>query len=411
MFKTDKGQILKFKESFNKDDFDILPKRERPKFDIGEYVKLNRNFFYRHVDIEKPKSNGWEVEDVKEISGGFKYYVVNSDYFDGEDDEQEGFWVWDDEIKKDDKGKFKESYKKFGKKFSEGHAKGEHLYSVIVKKPGGWDGSFQVNAMNGDEALEKAKARLGRGSRILRIEDIGEYKAFDADDYAGFDESYGDDTILDVPVTNEEKELASFLEQEIHEKLGLACSCEPHNPGEEMHIEIFVSTPDDEDSDIDQICEDLEELVNKIGSAENEKWGKANFNLISDDEIFGEVWPIEGEYSESNVHESTSDWFDEKYGWLQKDIPEECVMDCSGPGRKDDAVAYWVDELKFYIPQPLIEKAKNYLREFGAWEEDELDQWAETEDVEHQLAQHILWCFCCDLREGNVEAGELYLGH
>ena len=46
--------------------------------------------------------------------------------------------------------------------------------------------------MNGDEALEKAKARLGRGSRILRIEDIGEYKAFDADDYAGFDESGSD---------------------------------------------------------------------------------------------------------------------------------------------------------------------------------------------------------------------------
>lgn len=296
LFKTDKGQILKFKESFNKDDFNILPKREQPKFDIGEYVKLNRNFFYRHVDIEKLKPNGWEVEDVKEISGGFKYYVVNSDYFDDEDDEQKGFWVWDDEIKKDSKGKFKEA-KKFGKKFYENHEKGEHLYSVIVKKPGGWDGSFQVNAMNGDEALEKAKARLGRGSRILRIEDIGEYKAFDADDYAGFDES------------------------------------------------------------------------------------------------------------------SDGGWFDEKYGFLQKDIPEECVMDCSGPGRKDDAVAYWVDELKFYIPQPLIGKAKNYLREFGAWEEEELDQWAETEDVEHQLAQHILWCFCCDLREGNVEPGELYLGH
>ena len=28
LFKTDKGQILKFKESFNKDDFNILPKRE-----------------------------------------------------------------------------------------------------------------------------------------------------------------------------------------------------------------------------------------------------------------------------------------------------------------------------------------------------------------------------------------------
>ena len=73
--------------------------------------------------------------------------------------------------------------------FNESLQKDEHLYSVIVKKPGGWDGSFQVNAMSSDEALEKARARIGRGSKILRIEDIGEYKAFDADDYAGFNES------------------------------------------------------------------------------------------------------------------------------------------------------------------------------------------------------------------------------
>ena len=39
-------------------------------------------------------------------------------------------------------------------RFNESHPKGEHLYSVIVKKPGGWDGSFQVNAMSSDDALE-----------------------------------------------------------------------------------------------------------------------------------------------------------------------------------------------------------------------------------------------------------------
>lgn len=61
-------------------------------------------------------------------------------------------------------------------RFKESHQKGEHLYSVIVKKPGGWDGSFQVYAMSSDEALEKARAKIGRGSKILRIEDIGEYK-------------------------------------------------------------------------------------------------------------------------------------------------------------------------------------------------------------------------------------------
>ena len=71
----------------------------------------------------------------------------------------------------------------------EDHAKGEHLYSVIIKKPGGWDGSFQVNTMSKDEALEIARSRIKRGDRILRIEDIGEYRAFDDEPYAGFDES------------------------------------------------------------------------------------------------------------------------------------------------------------------------------------------------------------------------------
>lgn len=71
----------------------------------------------------------------------------------------------------------------------EDHAKGEHLYSVVIKKPGGWDGSFQVNAMSKDEALNIARSRIKRGYRILRIEDIGEYRAFDDEPFAGFDES------------------------------------------------------------------------------------------------------------------------------------------------------------------------------------------------------------------------------
>ena len=224
------------------------------------------------------------LDDIKEHATPYMAYTA----FDG----KEEF----DESVNESRKLFKASKGK-ALKFKEDHAKGEHLYSIVIKTEEGWEASFQVNAMNDKEAEEKARTHMKDGEEILHIYDVGEYKAFDADEYAGFDES------------------------------------------------------------------------------------------------------------------ADGGWFDEKYGFLQKDIPEECVVDCSGPGRKDDAVAYWVDELKFYIPQPLIEKAKNYLREFGAWEEDELDQWAETEDIEHQLAQHVLWCFCCDLAEGNVEPGELYLGH
>ena len=70
-----------------------------------------------------------------------------------------------------------------------------------------------------------------------------------------------------------------------------------------------------------------------------------------------------------------------------------------------------MDKLKFYIPDNLIEQAMDYLREFGAWEEFELQEWADTEDLEHNLAEHVLWCFCCDVAEGNLSQGELYLGH
>ena len=70
-----------------------------------------------------------------------------------------------------------------------------------------------------------------------------------------------------------------------------------------------------------------------------------------------------------------------------------------------------MDKLKFYIPENLIEQAMDYLREFGAWEEFELQEWADTEDLEHNIAQHVLWCFCCDVAEGNLRQSELYLGH
>ena len=94
--------------------------------------------------------------------------------------------------------------------------------------------------------------------------------------------------------------------------LNLTCGCNWHNPGEEQHIEIYVGIPEDDDpSDpkYDNIETFLEQFVNKIGEAENEgeKWGDASFQWISDEELFGELWPIDeqgreigrGKYAES----------------------------------------------------------------------------------------------------------------
>jgi hypothetical protein len=84
LFKTNKGKVLMFKESWNKDDYDDQPKNWRPKFDIGEKVSLTRSFYREFYDYynDDPKkfkldvdsiddlpSDGWMIEDVKTEDG------------------------------------------------------------------------------------------------------------------------------------------------------------------------------------------------------------------------------------------------------------------------------------------------------------------------------------------------------
>lgn len=109
------------------------------------------------------------------------------------------------------------------------------------------------------------------------------------------------DSDIDVPVTEQEKMLCDYIAEEIEQQFGdleLTCGCEPHNSGEEQHIEIFVGIPEGEDSNdpkYENLETDLELFVNKIGGEENEgeKWGDASFQWISDEEVFGELWPLE----------------------------------------------------------------------------------------------------------------------
>ena len=86
-------------------------------------------------------------------------------------------------------------------------------------------------------------------------------------------------------------------------------------------------------------------------------------------------------------------WFSDRVA--RRQLPAECIADCSGPGPADANVAAWVDRLSFDGPAWLI---RSHLRGFGAWDAAQL---ANHEDNLHRL----LWVWanycaenpgCCD---------------
>ena len=144
MFKTNKGKVLKFKESWNKDDYDDQPRKFRPKFDIGEKVSLTKDFYkefhqyYNDVPEKFTKGayylddipeDGWIIEDVKTEEGiegatglhrpYYSYYITNLDMDSGyEDDSIKGIWVYQDWIKSEE-GSVKESTRRSARRFNE----------------------------------------------------------------------------------------------------------------------------------------------------------------------------------------------------------------------------------------------------------------------------------------------------
>jgi hypothetical protein len=82
-------------------------------------------------------------------------------------------------------------------------------------------------------------------------------------------------------------------------------------------------------------------------------------------------------------------WFD-KYGNVLRTIPEEAVSACTVGGQDaSDPVAYWVETLNFDGPADAI---RDYLREFGAWDDEQLSDWREN-------LHRLFWIFCGDLKE------------
>jgi hypothetical protein len=93
-----------------------------------------------------------------------------------------------------------------------------------------------------------------------------------------------------------------------------------------------------------------------------------------------------------------------KNTWFQgrsslRQLPLECVCDCSGAGDRDADVSAWADRLEFDGPAWLF---REYLRGFGAWDARDLADHNENR-------KRVLWIWACNAREYPGAYDYLYL--
>ena len=84
-------------------------------------------------------------------------------------------------------------------------------------------------------------------------------------------------------------------------------------------------------------------------------------------------------------------WFDGRDSTRQ--LPPECIADCSGSGDRSDSVKRWVERLNFDGP---VELFKEHLECYGAWDDEELKDHEKNK-------QRVLWIwagYCLDDPDG-----------
>lgn len=96
---------------------------------------------------------------------------------------------------------------------------------------------------------------------------------------------------------------------------------------------------------------------------------------------------------------ATNGWFNQ-YGMLRREIPEDVVRSCSGPGDQEENVRAAVALLRFAVPRDL---AVDYLVETGAW-----DRAALATESDEWLAMRVLWLACSTLRENEPWLGVVW---
>jgi hypothetical protein len=89
-------------------------------------------------------------------------------------------------------------------------------------------------------------------------------------------------------------------------------------------------------------------------------------------------------------------WIDDD-GHLTRLMPIECVKACSHAGDCSEDVKAWRKRINFTVPRHL---AIPWLKEFGAHTAESMAWFTDDE-----IAEQVLWLFCCDIKEGNPVFG------
>lgn len=74
---------------------------------------------------------------------------------------------------------------------------------------------------------------------------------------------------------------------------------------------------------------------------------------------------------------------------FEVELPADCVADCSQPGPVDENVEYWAGQTPCHISADSI---KAELKEYGAWNEDELSD-------NKANWRRIIWIASCNIKE------------
>lgn len=79
-------------------------------------------------------------------------------------------------------------------------------------------------------------------------------------------------------------------------------------------------------------------------------------------------------------------------------LPGQCVIDCAHSGQCDSDVAAWVERIKAQVEsdnfpnKPTPDKMRAELKEYGAWDEEELAD-------DNQNWHRLVWCAANNIAE------------